>query len=631
MGAIDDIFSPGGVLDENGYACRDGQIKMARAVDQAYESNAQVMIEAPTGSGKSFGYGFVAAHHAIRNNRQSIIVTANNALSEQLVKKDLPLIKELLFPGLKFFTVKGRANYACQRMTHGLAARSHTLRSLVQELQDHPTGDRSDLSFEPEAHDWNQVSVSSEDCIKKSCTFYDECYSNKAKWEAQHADIIVTNYAMLFSDANSKRGRNTLSVLPPYDALILDEAHEAPDIARDFFGWSISRRSLHSLRRNLQKMQSDIVVPSLESDIDVFFDRLWVHYKSAEYKVRFREAGLGGVSSDALRSSLKETDERFRIAARTWTSERRADSEILSKKLIDTRMRIIRASACTDEKSVFFLQRLRDDNVAIASKYVLPGPQIQSRVLSKASTVIATSATMCHDDGNFSYMRSELGLDGNANTLIVPSVFDATAQSVLIVPRSMPDPSSATYASAVAEKLETIIKIANGRTLALFTSHRGMNCAREYLVGKSMPNRILCQGDAPRLQLVEMFRNDHESVLLGTSSFWTGIDVQGPSLSVVVIDRIPFATPDDPVLDALHEQEKDNWFHKHLLPPAIRTFRQGVGRLVRSENDTGIVICLDRRLVDKNYGKAILKSLGDIPLAAGFNAATIALIKSGRD
>jgi ATP-dependent DNA helicase DinG len=613
---IDTVFGLNGIFARRfqGYAPRRGQIELTRAVDRAIEENAHLMAEAPTGTGKSIAYLVPAIQHAVQHGKRVLVVTGNIALQEQLVGKDLPLLAEVLPWQFDFALLKGRQNYLCPSRLHEQEAEPQldipgepfdvdTYQAILSWAETTETGDKSELPFEPPARLWKRFSITSEDCKGNECRFRDQCFAAKAKAHAEQAMVVVTNYHMLLLHLHLREITGRDLILPPFDIAICDEGHKMADIARDFFGFRVTAGSVRWAGRLLNRMGHVRLATRLETEASAFFDALDAYERSDAYDRRLRVPAA--VPHQALRVALVET---FRVYQEgmddVLDSDARAELTRAMARAMALVLQLDSAMGLTDEGSVYFLERLPKGGVALASKVVDVSERLRKLFFDATPSVIVTSATLT-TGGSFEHAKRELGVR-DARELMVESPFDFEKQALLIVPEGLPSPQEPVFVDAVADVVARIVDLAEGRTLGLFTSYRNMNAAYERLAGCGY--RVLRQGDAPRTQLIEAFRKDVRSVLLGTESFWAGVDVPGESLSCVIIDRLPFPPPDDPVLDAVSERDPD-WFQDFSLPRAIIAFKQGFGRLIRSQLDRGVVVVLDERLVTKRYGKKFIRSL----------------------
>lgn len=607
---VDLVFGSGGELSKRfaGYEPRPGQVEMARAVEFALERGEVLLVEAPTGVGKSLGY----LVPAIASKKRTIVVTANIALQEQLVRKDLPTLTEIMPEEFRFALAKGVSNYAClvaveQAERDGVRAKLPVVDrgqwdEVLGWLSETKSGDLSELDFEPSPTVRQWSTTTSDDCPGSKCRKSSACYSMIARAAWQTADVVVTNYHLFFIDL-ALRSKGAPGVLPDHDAVIFDEAHKAADIARDFFGFRITERAIANLARMLD---GDPLGDKLAKSAARLFSQLRAHRDSDDYKARIKVPDvvpeleaiaptLGEVAARLDRMAREETgnEQKHRLRQR---AQRARD---LAAQLDQTR-RLVAGS-------VYFLGGDRD-RATLESKLIDVSGVLSEELFSKERPVVLASATLAAAGSDFSLVKRELGVS-RCRELTVDSPFDFS-KATIVVPK-MPDPRERDYAQAVAGAVARSVLAAGGRTLALFTSWRVLNATHERLSRMSLPFSVMKQGDAPRTELVRRFREDVSSVLLGTESFWAGVDVPGEALSCVVIDRLPFTSPEDPVLDAICEADPKGWFHRYSLPRAILQFKQGFGRLIRSSEDRGVVVVLDNRLDTKPYGSQFYGALPD--------------------
>lgn len=611
------VFAPGGPLSGGNpaYEVRPGQVKLAEAVWSALEGGSHLIAEGPCGIGKSKAYGVPASYFASQG-KKVLIVTASIALQEQLVTKDLPDLARELPWAFTFALLKGRSNYACKVQLEGDFDSLAIDHEYERELEDVLTwtkstefGDRSELPFKPTDAVWSLVSTTSDECPGSKCALSEECFAMQAKNRAAASGIIVTNYHMFFLD-RALGGQ----ILPAVDAVIFDEAHEAADVARDTLGFRLSRATFNRIAKRAERRGRAFNGKAIRAAADDFFGRLLELAESPVYK---SAKILRDDTLDVAGPALFDAAAKLRRAVRAYLAADLA-SPIASQanRACDS---LVSSLNLDDENMVYFLETAehtssRVKSASLVARYVHPGTALRGLLWGSYPTVVAVSATLTTDNG-FEYARQELGADDpslGVRELIVESPFDFARNSILVVPPSteLPEPNAPEFLDVATRKLIETIDACDGRTLGLFTSNRAMRHAADR-VRRHFGDRfrVLCQGDAPITSLVREFKSDRSSVLLGVSSLWTGVDVPGDSLSAVVIDRLPFAPPDDPISIRLSETLGARAFGKHTVPRSILTVRQGVGRLIRTSTDVGAVVLLDRRLTSKGYGSRFLRSL----------------------
>lgn len=632
---IQSTFGPGGWVDSllPNYTPRDEQQLMAQAVDDTFEKNGRLVAEAPTGTGKSLAYLVPGSYHAARSGDKLVVVTANIALQEQLLNKDLPLVAAAVPWSFTYALFKGRDNYLCERrlrMVDKVEWRKKEEAEQcvrIKEWARHTeTGDVSELDFEPMPSVWDRFSSSGDECTGSNCRMRGGCHAAAAYTRARESDVLVTNYHILLA--------NTLTegkLLPPFGYLIMDEGHKAVDIARDFFGWDLSVLSLykltHALREERERASAgsgNILAARVMDEAHRYFGELEKFRRSNQYRIRLRTPPP--VSSHGLVAALTQLGQAYRTRSTmfpftdmTPEEEKEAKKEAAaSYRLLATRsdniahklLDNINNIGTGDDNHVYYLEPDKNDCARICSKMFDVAAHLDRKIFAGRNGIVITSATLSVG-GSFDYTVESIGLS-NAYTLEVGSPFDWRKQARLVVPKDFPEPKDQDYRAVVAASLAEIIRRANGRTLALFTSWSGLESAHKSLTSNRALSRyrIMKQGDAPRTRLLEEFRQDINSVLLGTESFWQGVDVQGESLSCLVIDKLPFPSPDDPIMDVIDEKTGEA-FIRYSIPRAVLAFKQGFGRLIRSSTDRGVVVVLDSRIHTKwkSYGKLFVNSL----------------------
>lgn len=657
---LDEVFGPQGALASRFplYSLRQGQVDLACAVDAAITQGKHLVAEAGTGTGKSLAYAVPAIYHAVHSGKPAVLVTANIALQEQLVKKDLPLLAELLPWPFSFALMKGWSNFLClDRLKNGAPGK---LDPIDQETNDviaawaaqTETGDISELPFEPPKKVWSRFSIASEDCVGKDCPSFGSCHPQAARDKAMKADVVVTNYHLFFADMKVRQVTGGMAqLLPHYKTVIFDEGHKTVEIARDFFGFHITEGSIQ---------RAGSLLPSgakikLERASEAFFKALLNYKRSPQYKTRLRKPQA--VPSQELDLALNDAETAYFEILREMPAvdSMTIDTKRYAKKIASRCIRVTQlrehiahamrlyalpqapwgkhpdheqgdtpetrwywsdpsrggdntvlseAQLAKHDEDVFFIEE-REGSVTLGSKPISVAKILRARLFDAgAFSVSVTSATLLAR-GSFDYVNEELGVD-KPQSLVAASPFTWATQALLVLPQDIPEPNDPQFTSIAAQKCLETIKLARGRTLALFTSYKNMNAAHQVALRSGY--RVLRQGDLPRTQLIDEFRRDVNSVLMGVESFWAGVDVPGESLSCVFIDKLPFTTPDDPVMDALSERDRD-WFMKYSVPKAIISFKQGFGRLIRRTTDRGVVVVLDKRITTKFYGKQFLAAL----------------------
>jgi ATP-dependent DNA helicase DinG len=585
-------------------------------VGRVLSEGGVLLAEAGTGTGKTLAYLLPAAELG----RRVVISTGTKNLQEQLVSKDIPLLARALGRELRVAVMKGRGNYLCL-----LRQRSFSEAGTLRRREELPflravegwatgtaTGDRSEIADLPDDVDfWREISAAAENCIGQSCPDFEPCWVTRMRQRALEADLIVVNHHLLCADL-SVRESSYGEVIPAYDTLILDEAHMLEDVATQYFGVQVSSHRVDELSRDVER---ELKAARLDAR-DVLAAVASLRHRADSC---FRQLALGRgrrLTPGWMSPRMEEETHALQLRLEGLTLSIKAlegRPEALSG--LATRAEVLRGElgfvlGASDDSHVFFVET-RGRGVFLRATPIDVSPMLRERLFEQARAAVLTSATLAVD-GRFSYLRNRLGLeDAAVDELLLPSPFDYPEQAILYVPREMPEPSSPAFPVRVAEQVARLLDTSRGRAFVLFTSYANMNAVAERLAGQ-IPYPLLVQGEAPKPTLLEMFRTTPGAVLLATASFWQGVDVAGDQLSCVVIDKLPFASPGDPVVSARIERLKnrgDNAFAEYQVPVAILTLKQGLGRLIRSAADRGVLAVLDSRLVEKSYGRRFLDSL----------------------
>ncbi|ACO31417.1 putative DnaQ family exonuclease/DinG family helicase [Acidobacterium capsulatum ATCC 51196] len=620
------FFAPGGLLANSQlpYEFRKGQLEMAQALERAIEEGRHLIVEAGTGTGKTLAYLLPA----LRSGRRVIISTGTKNLQEQLYFKDIPFLESLLGP-LRVTYMKGRANYLCRHKLYAL--RSQPILNGLEEISQYQaiaewektteTGDRAEIDNLPEASAvWPKLDARSEACLGQKCPDYERCFITEMRRKAAESDVVIVNHHLFFADLAIKqqaRAAPDAGVLPDSTVVIFDEAHELEDVASSYFGISLSNVRFEELARDIEI--------TLRTK-----DALKVEMVQAAQMLRERARMFFGAlprgAANEGRMPFTERDEFLELHGDLYlgvtNALHRLEKELeqlrgvdeagpLKKRAADVREQLRFVLEAGDRNTVFWIERRGGKNLTV---HLQATPIDVSELLGEVlfenfGTVVLTSATLTVQ-GGFAHFRKRLGLE-EARELIIPSHFKYEQQALLYLPPYMPDPREPDFAVEATARIRRILEITQGRAFCLFTSYQQMRDVYERLLSEvGFP--LLLQGTAPKKALIEEFRNTPNAVLFGTSSFWQGVDVQGEALSCVIIDRLPFAVPSDPVVQARMraiEETGGNPFFDFQIPAAVITLKQGFGRLIRSMEDRGVLVLLDPRLQQKRYGKVFLDSL----------------------
>lgn len=613
--SVEDVFA---LIAEHleSYESRSQQIDLAHEIERAFERQKTGIFEAGTGTGKSLA----ALIPAVLSGKRVVVSSATISLQEQYIYKDIPALQEILPFEFESALMKGRGNYIGLRRWDEHLQEAHIDEKLIEWVSSTETGDLSELDFMPPADVWTEVNSDSDDCLRHKCPHFSECFYFEAKRAAEKADIIVVNHALLLADAASFG-----NILPRYDLLIIDEAHHFADIARDAFSTGITNRGLRMLAAKASKK---VGAPSqILRDIEIegreLFQRLNERFPAQKTRLRepiedvqFLRAGL-----ETLKKWL-EGQEFENVLDVDMARER---LKLKAKALITTVERYISCLDSMEHPSddwVVWLEKgdTFGNRLEVVAAPLDVAPFIQEYIFDKPGleSVVCMSATLATGgEDPFAFFKRIIGTPSHVIQTKVSSPFDYRRQSVLYTPDHLPDPNHPEYIGRMAQEVEHLISMCQGRAFVLFTSYHALNRVFE-LIQPHLPFECKRQGEMPRKRLIEWFRETPSAVLFGTASFWEGVSIEGEQLSCVIIDRIPFQVPDDPVYEAqceaLKSRGEGSWFADLALPHAIMRLKQGVGRLIRHRNDRGLVAILDPRLTRKQYGRAILECLPPMTL-----------------
>ena len=670
--AVEGVFADGGALHTTvaGYEARAGQQAMAASVAGTIENGGTLLAEAGTGTGKTLAYLIPA----ILSRQRVLVSTGTKNLQEQIFFKDLPALRDALGVPFTATLMKGRGNYLCLHrwdmfrdgVLGGTSAAGRLIETgdrmlipIIDEwLKTTADGDRAGLSELPEdLSTWRELAAEADSCLGSECPRYGDCFVTLMRQRAAASDVVIINHHLLCADA-ALRQDDYGEVVPPAPTLVVDEAHQLEEVATQYFGYAVSNLRMEELLRDAGRAQSTGAIPSsldvsealarLQDSTRIFWGSLSMSNAGRAFESESRRRYTAEMLADLYEAGVTidgdlEQLERLLVSCRPGlpaspaaTAGEAAEGSASSQsrpggaedarpaELDQTAMTLARRAAglrddlrflmrASDSGFVFFLER-RGRGLFLRAAPIDVSRVVRDTILDRYRTVVLTSATLTVDR-SFTYVKGRLGIR-EAEELCVPSEFDYTSQALLYLPRRMPAPKHPGFAQAAAREAIELLRCSRGRAFLLFTSYAVMRDVQR-LVEMAVPFPILVQGTAPRSALIERFRQTPNAVLLGTSSFWQGVDVVGDALSCVIIDKLPFASPGDPVtaarIDAMREAGGDP-FGEYQVPLAILTLQQGLGRLIRHRGDRGVLAILDPRLRTMGYGGRFLASLPPAPV-----------------
>jgi ATP-dependent DNA helicase DinG len=641
------FFAPGGVLARThpAYEFRRGQLQMAQAVELALEEKRHLIVEAGTGTGKTLAY----LVPVIRSGKRVIISTGTKNLQEQLFYKDIPFLEQALFGDgsssrLSVCYMKGRNNYLCRKKLYDLTGQP--VLSGLEEIEQYraiaawekttATGDRAELAELPESSPlWHKLDARADACSGQKCSEWERCFVTEMRRRAMESDIIIVNHHLFFADLAIKlQAENApdAGILPEAAAVIFDEAHELEDVAGNYFGISVGNLRVEDLARDVEMslQKNRMLSASLSGALGSLRERSQLFFS-------LLPAGEGRYAFDTRREFLEENGDEFLALNQALTRlsgeldglpQKPEETLNFMRRAQELQVQLRFALESDDRNTVFWIERRggrgrtasswkQNDpekkesfharqNIFLQATPIDVGPILRECLWSNLECAVLTSATLAVG-GGFEYIRQRLGLE-HARESILPSHFDYETQALFYVPPDLPDTRAPQFTALASERIRKLLEVTRGRAFVLFTSYAQMNDVYHRLLGElNFPT--LRQGDAPKSALLEEFRLTPNAVLFATSSFWQGVDVQGEQLSCVIIDRLPFAVPSDPVVAARVKADGGNAFFQYQVPSAVITLKQGFGRLIRSLHDRGLLVLLDNRILKKQYGRVFIESL----------------------
>jgi ATP-dependent DNA helicase DinG len=641
--AVAAVFAPDGSLAMAmpDFEPRSGQAEMAAAVSRVFEDGGVLLAEAGTGTGKTLAY----LVPAILSRERVLISTGTKNLQEQIYFKDIPALRDALGIPFTATCMKGRANYLCvhklDQLSDGVGPASHDIfLPIIREWSARTdTGDRAELPDLPEdLAFWQEVSATADTCLGTECPRYDDCFVTRMRQRAAASDVVIVNHHLLCADA-AVRQNAFGEVIPAFSRAILDEAHQLEDIATQYFGFNVSTYRLEELARDVERMvaASGLEDRTARDELAKAVHRLRDHAQAFFSDLAFAHRGNGRVKNEervrVTAESLGETFEAavnltgaldilestlalLRQPSRDDEEEKASfteDAATLARRAGQLRDDLRFLLRGNDDSYVYFVE-FRGRGIFLRASPIDVSTIVRDLLFDRMHTTVLTSATLTVD-GGFDYIRTRLGID-KASEIRLASEFDFRQQAILYLPPKMPDPRSENFAVAASRQVIEILKRTHGRAFVLFTSYATMR-AVQAMAEMALNYPIFAQGTAPRSQLLNRFRSTPHAVLFATSSFWQGVDVVGEALSCVIVDKIPFASPGDPITAARIEQIRARGgdpFGEYQVPLAILALQQGLGRLIRHRRDRGVLAILDPRLRTMGYGRRFVASLPPAPI-----------------
>ncbi len=631
---IEDVLGSDGLLARSlqGFEFRSSQLEMALLIQKCLQKKIPAIVEAGTGTGKTFGY----LVPLILGDKKAVISTGTKNLQEQIYFKDVPLLRKATRLNIDAMIMKGRRNYLCLFKYHQYFSQSslfktglaETKQRLEEWIKKTTFADRAELSWLADDEPlWDAISCPSDQCLGTHCMFLEDCFLGRLRSKAARSKIIIVNHHLFFADLKVKKS-GFGEIIPRFQVAMFDEAHNIEEIATSYLGESLSTNQLIELVSDFEKEMKDlkdVVKGKLKKHLNAVkaaTQHLRTIFDDREDKGRIDHKTLSAISEGPAReisrgmkyiqekAGLKELDK-----VHPETAEVRPSFHALKARAEELNQLLKQILSKRDTNWLNWYEKRKKSLVLNASPLDV-SERMNELLYEKVQTTIFTSATLS-TNGNFDYIRSRLGLPRDVLEGIYPSHFDFQTRTLMYVPRGLPTPNEPNFGSEIAQRILDIIKRTMGRALVLFTSYHNLNLV--WLILKdNVPYTILKQGDAPRSVLLDAFRQDVHSVLLGTASFWQGVDVPGEALSCLIVDKLPFDSPGDPLvaarIDAIRNRE-GNPFMEYQVPSAIITLKQGLGRLIRKSSDSGILSVLDIRIMTSRYGRFFLDSLPKIPVS----------------
>jgi ATP-dependent DNA helicase DinG len=628
MPSVGEFFSSTGILAHAGglrFEYRPGQLQMALRIEKALIEGTHLVVEAGTGTGKTLAYIYPALRFSMITGRRIILSTGTKSLQEQLFYKDVPFLESILGP-LNICYMKGRSNYLCRQKlqdmpTASLSGAEALHFKIIQEwAKTTEAGDRAEIAALPEKSTlWGRIDARTDACSGKDCAHFLDCCVSEMRRRAAESNLVIINHHLFFTDLEIKMKAPDAAILPSAAAVVFDEAHELEQIASDCFGVAVSNRRVEDLVWDIRKGTSDAdrraEVSKVSGTVVERFALFWAAMPGKKESARIVFDGRPEfvVERNEIYSGVLTALQLLHSVLKSIAQDDDSVSSLVQRTShLFAELRFLVES--TSDSAVFWIERRLSGHGNALNTFIQATPIDVSEILAVSvfetyDTTILTSATLAVQKG-FAHIRKALGI-AEAEELIVPSLFDYPKQAILYVPKDIPDPRDDGFFESAKSHIAEVLRICQGRAFCLFTSYDMMQ--KMHLALKDvLPYPLLLHGTMTRNELLYQFRTTPHAVLFGTSSFWQGIDVQGEQLSCVIIDRLPFAVPSDPVLQArvkAIENSGGSGFFDYQVPKAAIALKQGFGRLIRSTTDRGVLVMLDRRIQHVNYGSIFVESL----------------------
>jgi ATP-dependent DNA helicase DinG len=602
------------------YEFRAGQVEMAEAVESALADKRHLIVEAGTGTGKTLAY----LVPALQSGKRIVVSTGTKNLQEQLFFKDVPFLQQHFPRPLKVCYMKGRNNYACRQKIYD--ADKEAVLTGLEEVADFQIiqewekttefGDRAEIKTLPEGSAaWAKVDARSDLCTGQKCPNYERCFITLMHQRAAESDIVIVNHHLFFADLSIKDDNYEGGILPDYHAVVFDEAHEIENVVGEYFGVSVSNYRLQDLRRDISVIarMKKFGTPELDrvlQRLDEIAGQFFALFGDAERRVAFTGRAAFREDNEEIYGDLLASLDLIGSHLKLLQNPPEEILPLYRRAMeLSMALRFIMEDE-DDERYVFWMER-RGRGTYLQATPIDVSNILTERLFDKVETIVMASATLAVA-GTFEYVERRLGVSG-ARTLIVPGHFDYAKQALLYVPQRLPDPRDPAFTKLAAEEVSRILGHSRGRAFVLFTSYQQMRLVYD-AVSFNLEYPTLLQGTGPRSALLDEFRSTPHCVLFATASFWQGVDVPGEQLSCVIIDKLPFASPSDPVVNARIESIRKaggNPFYDYQIPQAAIALKQGFGRLIRSKSDRGVLVLLDNRITKQRYGQVFFDSLPD--------------------